>query len=56
MTIEERNEIIEQCAQVVDQCNREGREQLNGAAVRIRAMKNDPMPQCFCLDNPLLRK
>lgn len=35
----ERNEIIEQCAKIVDDCNREGPYMAIGAAKRIRALK-----------------
>lgn len=35
----DRNEVIERCAAVVDQCNREGPYQAIAAAPRIRALK-----------------
>jgi hypothetical protein len=36
------NEIIEACARVVDECNREGPYNAIGAASRIRALKGEP--------------
>lgn len=36
----DRDEIIERCAAVVDQCNREGPYQAIGAATKIRALKS----------------
>ena len=42
ITKAERDEIIEQCAAVVDQCNREGPYMAIGAARRIRALKSQP--------------
>lgn len=36
----DRNEIIEECALVVDQCNHEGPYQAIGAAARIRQLKS----------------
>jgi hypothetical protein len=38
----ERDSIIEQCAAIVDQCNREGPYQAIAAAGRIRALKDEP--------------
>lgn len=38
----DRDEVIERCAVVVDQCNREGPYQAIGAAAKIRALKSDP--------------
>jgi hypothetical protein len=35
----DRNEVIERCASVVDQCNREGPYNAIAAAPRIRALK-----------------
>jgi hypothetical protein len=40
----DRNEIIEQCAAVVDQCNREGPYMAIAAAPRIRALKSSTIP------------
>ena len=37
----DRNEVIEQCASVVDLCNREGPYQAIAAAPRIRALKSN---------------
>lgn len=37
----DRDEIIERCAAVVDQCNREGPYHAIAAAPRIRALKTD---------------
>lgn len=39
MTNKDRNAVIEECALVVDQCNREGPFNAIGAAKRIRALK-----------------
>ena len=36
----DRDEVIERCATVVDQCNREGPYQAIAAAPRIRALKS----------------
>lgn len=47
MTKEERDAIIERCAAVVDQCNREGPYEAIGAAKRIRALKDEAMPEGF---------
>ncbi|MHB8272509.1 hypothetical protein [Bradyrhizobium sp.] len=41
----DRNEIIERCACVVDQANREGPYQAIAAASRIRALKDSSDPQ-----------
>lgn len=38
----DRNEVIERCAAVVDQANREGPYQAIAAASRIRALRNPP--------------
>lgn len=46
MTNDQRNEIIEQCAAVVDQCNREGPYQAIAAATRIRALKDFTPERC----------
>lgn len=37
-------EVIERCAAVVDQCNREGPYQAIAAAPRIRALKSSTLP------------
>lgn len=37
----DRDEVIERCAAVVDQCNREGPYNAIGAAPRIRALKTE---------------
>lgn len=37
----DRSEVIERCAAVVDQCNREGPYQAIAAAPRIRALKGE---------------
>jgi len=37
----DRDEVIERCAAVVDQCNREGPYNAIAAAPRIRALKNN---------------
>lgn len=39
MTEQEHDDLVEQCAAIVDQCNREGPYQAIGAAARIRALK-----------------
>jgi hypothetical protein len=47
MNQQERNAIIERCAAVVDQCNREGPYQAIAAARRIRALKDfTEEPRC----------
>lgn len=40
----DRNEVIERCAAIVDQCNREGPYNAIAAAPRIRALKNELSP------------
>lgn len=40
----DRNEVIEQCARIVDLCNREGPYCAIAAAPRIRALKSSPIP------------
>lgn len=49
MTQSERNAIIELCASVVDQCNREGPYQAIAAAKRIRALKYEGPDFTACL-------
>ena len=46
------NEIIEACACVVDQCNREGPYQAIAAASRIRALKAAPQSAPVPKDKP----
>lgn len=48
MTNDDRNAAIEECAAVVDQCNREGPYQAIAAAKRIRALKDfTTEPKCM---------
>ena len=47
MTNEERNAVIEECALIVDRCNREGPYQAIAAAKHIRALKEfSAEPHC----------
>lgn len=52
MTNEDRNAVIEQCAAIVDLCNREGPYQAIGAAKRIRALK-DFTAEPYCMQQAL---
>lgn len=47
MNNEQRNDVIEECAAVVDQCNREGPYQAIAAAKRIRALKDFTPERCM---------
>jgi hypothetical protein len=44
----DRDEIIERCAAVIDQCNREGPYHAIAAAPRIRALKSSAVPSDQC--------
>ena len=52
MTNDQRNAIIEQCAAVVDECNREGPYQAIRAAKRIRALK-EYATEPYCMQQAL---